>query len=64
MNRDFTKAYEELEKMSKMKGLGKSADAKKGMRAIEKVMDLLRDLLRMKFQMVEKGGDNSRQGKK
>lgn len=64
VNQDFTKAYESLEKVSKSKGLGKSSDAKRGMRAIERVMDLLRDLLRIKYQMGEKSGDNSRQGKK
>ena len=41
--------HEELEKVSKEKGgLGKTRDAKKGMRAIEKTIDLLKELLRIK----------------
>ena len=56
INQSFTAAYEELESLSKAKGgLGKSKDAKKAMKAIEKVMDLLRDLLKLKYQMMEQG---------
>lgn len=55
INQNFTAAYQSLEKMSKMKGLGKSSDAKKALKAIERIMDLLRELLRMKYQAVGKG---------
>lgn len=54
INRGFSAAYEELEKISKAKGgLGKSAkshEARRAMKAIERVMDLLRDLLKMKYE--------------
>jgi len=56
INLSFTVAYDELEKLTKAKGgFGKSKDAKKAMKAIEKVMDLLRDLLKLKYQMMEAG---------
>lgn len=57
INKTFTAAYEELEKASKARGgLGKSRDAKKAMKAIERVMDLLRDLLKLKYQLMEGEG--------
>lgn len=56
INLSFTSAYDELEKLTKAKGgFGKSKDAKKAMKAIERVMDLLRDLLKLKYQMMEQG---------
>ncbi len=64
VNRNFTKAYEILEKMSKMKGLGRAADARKGMKSLERVMDLLRELLRKKYQIMENKGASQPQGKK
>jgi len=68
INQSFTASYEELEKLTKAKGgFGKSKDAKKAMKAIERVMDLLRDLLKLKYQMMEAGvlgGAPSPQGKK
>src|SRR5262245_7130732 len=68
INLSFTSAYDELEKLSKAKGgFGKSKDAKKAMKAIERVMDLLRDLLKLKYQMMERGvigGGQPPQGKK
>ncbi len=64
INRSFAAAYEALEKMTKGRGgLGKARDAKKGMKAIERVMDLLRELLRLKYQM-NQGGGSGPQGKK
>jgi len=64
INRSFTAAYEQLEKISKGRGgLGKSRDARKGMKAIERVMDLLRDLLKLKYQLAE-GGETTPQVKK
>jgi creatinine amidohydrolase/Fe(II)-dependent formamide hydrolase-like protein len=57
INKSFTAAYEELEHQSKGKGgMGKSRDAKKAMKAIERVMDLLRELLKTKYQM-QQGGE-------
>ncbi len=59
INKSFTASYEALEKISKGSGgLGRSREARKAMRAIERVMDLLRDLLRLKHQTVE-GGNTS-----
>lgn len=56
INKTFTSAYEELENLSKAKGgLGKSRDAKKAMKAIERVMDLLRELLKVKYQIQQDG---------
>lgn len=57
INQSFTAAYDELEKASKSKGgLGKTRDAKKAMKAIERVMDLLRELLKMKYQLQQGPG--------
>lgn len=64
INRDFTLAFESLEKISKMKGLGKASDASKGMKAIERTMDLLKELLLKKYQLMKKGGVESPRGKK
>ncbi|HSA58526.1 MAG TPA: hypothetical protein VLJ37_02425 [bacterium] len=56
INKSFTAAYEELERLTKAKGgMGKSRDAKKAMKAIERVMDLLRELLKVKYQIQEGG---------
>lgn len=56
INKSFTAAYEELERLTKAKGgMGKSRDAKKAMKAIERVMDLLRELLKVKYQIQQKG---------
>ena len=64
INKNFTAAYEKLEKIAKGRGgLGKSRDAKKAMKAIERVMDLLRELLKLKYQMIETGALGP-QGKK
>jgi hypothetical protein len=67
INKEFTTIYEELEKATKGSGgLGKSSktqEARKAMKAIERVMDLLRDLLKLKYQM-EKGGVPTPQRKK
>ena len=64
INKSFTATYEELEKIAKGRGgLGKSRDAKKAMKAIERVMDLMRELLKLKYQMAEAGAFGP-QGKK
>jgi hypothetical protein len=57
INKSFTAAYEELDRLTKAKGgMGKSRDAKKAMKAIERVMDLLRELLKVKYQLQQTGG--------
>ncbi len=54
INEKFKEAYEKLEEVSKHKrGLKKSRDAKKAMRAIELVMDLFRELLTIKYRLQE-----------
>lgn len=64
INKNFAAAYEALEKISKGRGgLGKSRDAKKAMKSIERVMDLLRELLKLKYQMAQ-SGESAPQGKK
>jgi hypothetical protein len=64
INQSLTAAYEELEKVSKARGgMGKSRDAKKAMKAIERVMDLLRELLKVKYRLSE-GGAPTPQPKK
>lgn len=64
VNREFTRIYADLEKISKNKGLKKSADARKGMRAIEKGMDLLRELLKRKYEIAAKMEEKRPKGKK
>lgn len=54
VNSKFQEAYNELEEVSKHKrGLKKSREAKKAMRAIELVMDLFRELLTIKYKLQE-----------
>lgn len=54
INKSFAAAYGELEKISRQKaGLGKSKQAKKAMKAYQLVMDLLKELLKLKYQMIE-----------
>jgi hypothetical protein len=54
VNKQLGDAYHALEKLSRGKGgLGKSSEARKGMKAIERVMDLLRELLKMKYKLME-----------
>ena len=65
VNRGFTEAYESLEKLSRGRGgMGKTAEARKAMKAIERVMDLLRDLLKLKYQMNSSSGDSTPQKKR
>ena len=60
INQSLTSVYEELEKASKTRGgMGKSRDAKKAMKAIENVMDLLRELLKVKYRLIEGGNPQS-----
>lgn len=54
VNKSFGVAYEELQKIAKNKtGLGKGKTAKKAMRAYELAMDLFKELLKIKYQMME-----------
>ncbi len=54
INKSFAAAYGELEKISRQKaGLGKAKQAKKAMRGYELTMNLLKEVLKMKYQMVE-----------
>lgn len=54
VNKSFASAYGELEKIARQKaGLGKAKQAKKAMRAYELVMELLKELLKLKYQMQE-----------
>lgn len=54
VNARFKEAYDKLEEVYKHKrGLKKSREAKKGMKAIELVMDLFRELLTIKYKLQE-----------
>ena len=54
VNEKFQNAYDKLEGISKQKrGLKKSREAKKAMKAIELVMDLFRELLTIKYRLQE-----------
>ena len=56
VNQVFEAAYEELSQLSRQKGgLKKSRGARKAMQAIELVMDLLRELLAIKYRLQELG---------
>lgn len=56
INKAFTEAYDQLESLSKSKGgLKRSSDARKAMKGIERTMDLLRELLQVKYKLVETG---------
>lgn len=64
VNKTFTSAYEELERLAKSKGgMGTSRDAKKAMKALERVMDLLRELLKVKYQIQQSGPEPGKLGK-
>jgi len=52
INEIFKNAYEKLDEVAKHKrGLKKSRDARKAMKAIELVMDLFRELLTIKYRL-------------
>lgn len=54
INKTFKETYEKLEKVAKAKrGLGKGNEAKKGMRALEKCSELLKELLQIKYRLQE-----------
>lgn len=64
INTNFGQAYRELETTAKQKGLGKSREARKAMKALEKAMDLLAYLLKLKFQYLESQAGGSGGGEK
>ena len=54
LNRDFETAYNGLEKIAADKsGMKTKKEAKKAMRAIEKVSELLKELLQIKYRLQE-----------
>lgn len=54
VNKSFGESFEELQKIAKKKGgLGAGKTAKKAMRAYELTMDLFKELLKLKYQMME-----------
>lgn len=54
VNKNFSKAYDLLDKIGREAGgLKKSKEAKRAMKSIERVMDLLRELLKLKYQLIE-----------
>lgn len=54
VNEKFKEAYEKLDVIARHKrGLKKSRDAKKAMKAMELVMDLFRELLTIKYRLQE-----------
>ncbi len=63
LNHNYGQAYDELEKLAKQKGVGGSRDSKKAMKALELVMDLLKYLLKLKYEYLAsiEGGDQSPQ---
>jgi len=65
VNLAFETAYEELEAINKKKrGLKKGRDAKKAMLAIEHVMDLFKELLEIKYSLLEVLDNASKSKKK
>ena len=62
IDKNLGAAHQALEKISKEGGLGKARDARKAMKAIEKVKDLLAELVRLKRQSLS--GDSGPQVKK
>ncbi|MDO8526552.1 MAG: hypothetical protein Q7T03_02570 [Deltaproteobacteria bacterium] len=62
LNTAFTSAYQHLEKISKeKKGLSNNREAKKAMKALENVAELLKELLKIKYRIQKQ---NPKQPKK
>ncbi|OGP12281.1 MAG: hypothetical protein A3I75_07095 [Deltaproteobacteria bacterium RIFCSPLOWO2_02_FULL_50_16] len=53
VNKNFTSAYKELEKISHETGLGRASQARKAMVALEWVMDLFREILKLKYRLMK-----------
>lgn len=51
VNDSFAEAFDQLEKIAKSKSIKKSREAKKAQKAIELTMDLLKELLALKYQI-------------
>jgi hypothetical protein len=66
LNSHYATAYEQLEQVAKQKGMGKARDAKKAMKALERVADLMNYLLRLKYEFLQaqQAGDKKPQKKK
>lgn len=63
LNRSFTLAYQELEKMAKVKkGLKVQKEARKAMQAFEKVVELLKELLKVKYRLQEEVAKREKKG--
>ncbi len=62
INKSFAKAHDDLEEIAKAKqGLGKGKSAKKAMKAYELTSELFKELLSLKYQMIENmKGKNSK----
>jgi len=63
INRSFAAVYKDLEKISKeKKGLKHNKEAKKAMVALEKVVDLLKELLQIKYRLQEEVSKGTKKG--
>ena len=63
LNASFADAYQKLEKISKeKKGLGKNRDAKKAMKALENIAELLKELLKIKYRLQEQVSKQAKKG--
>ena len=63
VNKTFALAYEELEKAAKGGGLKKGKEARKAMKALERTMDLLAEILRLKYELAEQLKAQKKAGK-
>lgn len=62
INKSFETAYNELSEIARKKsGYGKGKDSKTAMKSLELVMDLLRDLLALKYKLqIEAKAENKK----
>ncbi len=61
VNKQFQDAYDKLEEIAKHKrGLKKSREAKKAMKAIELTMELFRELLTIKYRLQDIAAQKSK----
>ena len=65
VNDAFETAYNELDEISRKRGgFGKSRDAKRAMKALELVMDLMRNLLSLKYKLQENAENQAKKNQK
>lgn len=65
LNQAFSLAYQQLEKASKeKKGLKTPKEARKAMHALEKVIELLKELLKVKYKLQEIAAKQEKKGMK